>query len=1209
MKKKVLIPIFLAAIALPLGFSKGAQGLNAEFIGETNNETTYKKMAAELNAQMADEGFVLLKNDGFLPYDTDGAKITIASKNSVSLARGGSGSGSGSVASGITAMDVYSSMEAVGCETNQTIKSFYNDRNKSGSGRTNGNNGWKGNSEVTIGETPASSYTQDILDSMDEYNDFAIQVITREGSEGCDVKTCNAHDSQKTHESNKAISDRHALQLSQNEEDLFNLLKEHFDHIIFVINSSNIFECDVLEQDEQVSAILWIGNPGDVGPGAIGRIISGQVNPSGHTVDTWARDFTLDPTYQNFSDNSQTNLKPIGGVDYYVPQDTMFNADGTPTMSFGTDKNYTNHNSPRWDNARGGEEGQVVSGGLNGVKPSAYVAYEEGVYLDYRYYETRYDDLAAEDQGEADAWYNGEEGVVYPFGYGLSYTEFEQEIVSCNIADKIINSGNAKVDVTVRVSNVGDVAGKEVVQLYWRAPYYDGEIEKASKVLCAFDKTDMLEPGEEQELTLSFYTQDVANYDFSDANGNGFQGYELDGGEYEIVLGKNAHEEIDSVKFQVAEDGIQYETDRFTGHEVKNRFTDRGFYDCLPSEDDFEFEQFSRTDLSQKPEHPTIDSRTLGADSRYEEFFNHEFSIAEIDVDHNYEYVPEAVYKTKEDIEALGWEQANGKTDVKFTDLLNTAIDDPRWDDFMNQLSWADMIEYVYGPSQHNKAISSVNKPATGDSDGPQRFRIIWWVSGPIVAATYNVELAKRQGECNGIEAHLSNNTYGWAGPGVNIHRSPFGGRNFEYYSADPFLTGRMAGRVVAGASDRGIYCYFKHFVVNDQEKNREGTSTFLTEQALREIYLKPFQMCVQEGKSMGLMSSYNRLGNMETAASYPLLTEVLREEWGFKGSIISDMTHSGNSSVNFKCYENINNRVLAGCDQQLDNGGGFKSNMNCTWDSTRGCPTFQYNGQTYESYTYWYAVRTNAQRVIWMCARSGVNSKTFIEPDENIELSNVTRGVFEGAIDEDIEIEVSLPDYFEVGEDFDDERSVVASEVTIDEFTPLPEGLEFDGQKITGQLAEPYNGFTHILVEVELSDGKTEKYGLSFELRVLATGDNAELEDIQKEEPVTPVDPVDPGQSSSEAPVASSEPASSAPEKSSEPASSAPASTPSSSAPASSVPASSTPAASSSENTPAKKRGCGGDIASVSALVGLIALAGIGFALIALNKKRRATK
>ena len=1089
MKKKLLIPLFLGAIALPLSLGK-AQKLDAQFVGEYNDRNIYIQYASMINSQLADEGFTLLKNDGTLPMDLDGAKVSLVGKSSFDILRGGSGSGAGSVARGVTAEDVESSLKAVGAEVNPTLKSFYGD-SKSGPGRGNGNDNWKGNSQVQIGETPISAYGDAELDSMDEYSDLAIQVITREGSEGCDVKAIDARDFDPRSSKGSGpfaydeITDKHALELTDNEQDLFDELHEHFDHIVIIVNSSNIIECGQFQNDPKVAGVLWIGNPGDVGPGAVGRILSGQVNPSGHTVDTWMADFKKDPTYQNFSDNSQTSDKTFktndgsyfSKTENYASQDTMFNADGTPTRSYGTDKSYSNPSSPRWLN----EENKVVQSGINGVKPSAYVSYEEGIYLDYRYYETKYDDMKAAGQ-DADGWYNGEEGVVYPFGFGLSYTTFEQKIVSSNIANKVLKSGNMKVEVKVNVKNTGDVAGKEVVQLYWNAPYTPGGIEKASKVLCAFDKTELLEPGESQDLVLTFYTQDVADYDFMDSNNNEFAGYELDAGDYRIVLGKNAHEELDEVKFQVAEGGIQYRNDRYTGHEVKNRFTDRGFYSSLPSEDDFEFTQFSREDMEETfPTHPTVEDRTLGANSRMEEFFMHEFTLAEVEVDKNFEYVPEEVYKTKEDIEALGWEQGNGKTDVLFTDLLNSDIDDPRWKDFMDQLTYDEMLEYVYGPRNHNAAISRLSKPSTGDSDGPQRFKIMWWVSGPIVAATYNVELAKKQGECVGMEAHIEG-TYGWAGPGVNIHRSPFGGRNFEYYSADPFLTGHMAGRVVAGASDRGVYCFFKHFVVNDQEKNRESVSTFVNEQALRQIYLRAFQLVIQEGKSTGLMSSYNRLGLMETAASYPLLTEVLRDEWGFKGSIISDMTHSGNSSVNFKCYENINNRVLSGCDQQLDNGGGFKDLIDAKWDSTKGCPVLKSGGQ--EAYSWWYALRTNAQRVIWMCARCGTNSVTFIPPVD-ADLSNTVRGVYEGEVGKDVEIAITLPE------------ELAGAEMEIDPFTPLPEGLSFDGEKITGSSEVAVNKFIHVLVK-----NGNEVSGISFEIRIFAKEAEVVLEDIPETEP-----------------------------------------------------------------------------------------------------------
>ena len=1092
MKKKILFPVLLLALAVPLCFNKNLSGVSAEFVNDYSGQSDYTKAGSALNAEIANEGFVLLKNDGFLPMKGN-EKVTVVGKSSVDLVKGGGGSGSGRV-NGETEINLKKSLTDVGLTTNPKTESFYSSSSKSGSGRTNGNDGWKGNSEVTIGETAIAKVTGEagLVDSFADYPDAAIMTISREGSEGCDVKTCNAHDSKKTNSSNEVVSNRHALQLSENEEALFELICEKFDHVIILINSGNVFQCDKFENNPKVSAVLWMGNPGAVGTGAVGRILTGKVNPSGHTVDTWARDFTLDPTFQNFSDNSQTNLvTSTTGKQYYAPQDTMFAADGKPMLSYGTDKAYSKHSSPRWDDARGGEEFKVVSGGLNGVKPASYVSYEEGVYVDYRYYETRYADMAKADKAAADAWYAGEEGVIYPFGYGLSYTTFSQEIVSSNIKDKALTKENTKIEVKVKVKNTGTVAGKEVVQLYWKAPYTAGGIEKADHVLCAFDKTDLLEPNAEQTLTLTLDAQDCANYDFADKNNNQFKGYELDAGSYQITLNKSAHEQIAAINFTVGEGGIQFEKDRFTHNEVKNRFTDRGFYDCLPGEKDIGFEQYSRANMAQKPTHPTIAERTVKEGSRYEEFLTHEFTMADT-LDGKGEYIPLEAVKTKEDIKKLGWTQvtkAPSKADsVKFKDLVGLPMDDPLWEKAMDQLTFAELTSFGYGGSHHNPAISRMGKPETGDSDGPSQFKYIWWCGAPIVAATYNVDLAQKQGEMVGIESKISG-TYGWAGPAVNLHRSPFGGRNFEYYSADPFLMGRIAARVVAGATDRGLYCYFKHFAVNDQEKNREGTSVFLTEQALREIYLKPFQMVIQEGKSMGIMSSYNRLGNMETAASYPLLTEVLRQEWGFKGHIISDMTHSGNSSVNFKCYENVNNRILAGCNQQLDSNG-FKTNIECKWTSSafdgKGCPTFKKDGATVESYTFWYALRNNAKETMWTCANCGVMVSKFIK-SANLTFSEAVRGYYEGAVGQELSIKVNIPETLAVGQKYSG-KTITKVELTIDPVTPLPDGLVFEDNTIKGTPLYGFNGFIHVIANVT-TEGSTSATKLCSTLELLIPG------------------------------------------------------------------------------------------------------------------------
>ncbi len=1076
MKKKILIPIFLGALALPLSLANKYNEVNAYFIG-IGERNDYLVHGLEVNAQLADEGMVLLKNlDDFLPMNGD-ENISVVGKSSTNLAKGGGGSGDASVSGGVHYIDLQESLTTVGFNINPDLTSFYKG-SSSGSGRTNGNGGWMGRSDVTIGETPFSSYTDALKSSMEnDYNDAAIMVITREGSEGCDVKTINATDTTKTDPGSKILSHKHALQLSDNEQDLFDYITDKFENVIIVINSGNIYQCDQFENNDAVKAVLWAGTVGDVGAGAIGRILAGEVNPSGHTVDTWARDFTKDPTYQNFSDNAQTNVvKNAQGEEYYYAQDTMFNADGSPVKSEGSYKG-----NPKWEN----EEQKVVDVGLNGVRPSAYVSYEEGIYYDYRYYETRYAEVKAAG-GDADAWYESEEGVIYPFGYGLSYTEFEQKIVSSNIDHKILKSGNMKVQVEVEVKNTGSVAGKEVVQLYWRAPYIAGGIEKADKVLCAFDKTDMLEPGDSQKLTLEFNTQEVANYDCFDKNNNGFCGYELDGGDYQIVLGKNAHEELDEVNFKVAEGGIKYEVDLYTGATVENRFTDRGFYSSLPSEDDFEFTQFSREDMEETfPTHPTIEDRTLGSNSRIQEFFTHAFTPEDIDSDvTNYEYMPKEAYKSKEDIEALGWTQPNSapSSRMQFSELYNVDYDDPKWDEFMNQMTYAELLNFTTGGDQ-NPAISGTGKPGITSQDGPQKFKGaqgVYWVCLPIAAATYNVELVTEQGKCIGNETIYTSNTYGWCGPAVNLHRSPFGGRNFEYYSADPLISGRMGGRVVAGATDGGIYCFFKHFAVNDQEKHREGVAAFLSEQALREIYLKAFQIVVQEGKSTGIMSSYNRIGLMESAASYPLLTEVLRNEWGFKGQVFSDMTHHSNSAFDRKYYENINNRILAGDSQQLD-GSSYKNDVLCSWDPQQGCPT--YNGTP--SYSWWYAVRKAAHDTMYSAAKCAAIDKSKVT-NAHITIEGQKDLRYTKAVDEEVNIKLNVPEQY------------ASYELAIDPFTPLPEGLSLNDNVISGSSDVPVNKFIHVMV----MSGTQAIAGTSIELLITAVGDNAETEDYVDPKP-----------------------------------------------------------------------------------------------------------
>ena len=557
MKKKLLWPVFLASLMLT-GFQAGSQAAQkairldkfvADFSEARSDDGAYRDAARDLNVEIAREGFTLLKNkDGALPFNQNIKRISVFGKSSVDLIYNGGGSGQGRPDSARN-VDMQGSLEKAGYELNPTLTQFYGNKNgfDSGSGRTTPTS-YDGKAYNTVGETPIEKYTDTVRASFEnDYNDAAVVVLSRSGTEGADNKTCDARDFKSD-----PFSHKHYLELSKNEEDMIAMIEEKFDKIVVIINSGSAFQCDQLENDDKIVGILWMGTPGTAGTVAVGEILSGAVNPSGRTVDTWARDFTKDPTFENFSDNAQTNLVEVNGKEVYLPNDSMLDHNGKPVISIGTDKNYTDKNNPRYETEyeggkATGEQYKVVQGGLNGVKPAAYVEYEEGIYYDYRYYETKYADMvAAGQQQAADDWYKGangtKTGVAFPFGYGLSYTTFKQEIVSMNYADgAILNKNTKTVELKVKVTNEGSVAGKECVQVYWRAPYTAGGIEKADRVLCAFAKTGEIAPGNSEEVKLSFYIQDVANYDYTDANHNGFKGYELDAGNYEVLLCKNAH--------------------------------------------------------------------------------------------------------------------------------------------------------------------------------------------------------------------------------------------------------------------------------------------------------------------------------------------------------------------------------------------------------------------------------------------------------------------------------------------------------------------------------------------------------------------------------------------------------------------------------------------------------------------------------------------
>lgn len=783
--------------------------------------------AQEVNLKLAEEGFVLLKNENAALPMNKGAKISVFSKNSVNLSYGGSGSGGFDTSNN---KDLYESLNDAGFVTNPTLKSFY-ESSQSGPVRTANSSDLDNgdNQKIATAETPQSKYTDAVRNSYVDYSDAALVVITRIGGEGFDLPRYQG-DSEGT-----VSADSHYLELDQNEIDLLTAVTDGtFKRVVVVFNTSSSFEATFLKDSayaafaDKIDAAVWIGFTGSNGITALGEILNGDVNPSGRLVDTWAADFTKNPSFVNF---------------------------GTGCLPDTTDK---------------------YDGGMY-----YSVDYEEGIYVGYRYYETR---------GETDGedWYNA--NVVYPFGYGLSYTTFDWTVGDASASE--IELGTT-ITVPVTVKNTGSVAGKDVVQLYASAPYTLGGIEKAHKVLVGFAKTKLLQPGESETVTVSFDPYSAASYDYRDANSNGFSGYELETGEYTLYVSRNAHESEKAIALNLAAD-VQIGTDPTTDREVVNRYTDsENFLDS-----DWQLDtMLSRADWEGTWPTPQTAQQHAGTDRLYEEIRSEEHNNPTDFDSEEYPWFGEEPTLTLRDL--LPSAEAEGYEPV-------VSYDDERWEELMMGCDEEEMIALINNGAYHTLAMESVGLPATIHGDGPSGFTCFMskeqvngtcqYVSEPVMASTWNINLMNELGEAIGEEGTIGDKATGQPyssiyAPGVNIHRSPFGGRCSEYFSEDPFISGMMGAAEVQGIQSRGVLPTVKHFVANEQETHRSigGDLSWLSEQALREIYLKPFEYTVKLGETRGIMTSFNRIGTRWTGGDYRLLTEILRNEWGFNGLVICD--------------------------------------------------------------------------------------------------------------------------------------------------------------------------------------------------------------------------------------------------------------------------------------------------------------------------------
>lgn len=783
--------------------------------------------AQEVNLKLAEEGFVLLKNENAALPMNKGARISVFSKNSVNLSYGGSGSGGFDTSNN---KNLYESLNDAGFVTNPTLKRFY-ESSQSGPVRTANSSDLDNgdNQKIATAETPQSKYADAVKNSYADYSDAALVVITRIGGEGFDLPRYQG-------DSEGAVSpDSHYLELDQNEIDLLTAVTDGtFKHVVVVFNTPSSFEATFLKDSayaafaDKIDAAVWIGFTGSNGITALGEILNGDVNPSGRLVDTWAADFTKNPSFVNF---------------------------GTGCLPDTTDK---------------------YDGGMY-----YSVDYEEGIYVGYRYYETR---------GETDGedWYNA--NVVYPFGYGLSYTTFDWTVGDASASE--IELGTT-ITVPVTVKNTGSVAGKDVVQLYASAPYTLGGIEKAHKVLVGFAKTKLLQPGESETVTVSFDPYSAASYDYRDANSNGFSGYELETGEYTLYVSRNAHESEKAIALNLAAD-VQIGTDPTTDSEVVNRYTDSE--DFLDS--DWQLDaMLSRADWEGTWPTPQTAQQHAGTDRLYEEIRSEEHNNPTDFDSEEYPWFGEEPTLTLRDL--LPSAEAEGYEPV-------VSYDDERWEELMMGCDEEEMIALINNGAYHTLAMESVGLPATIHGDGPSGFTCFMskeqvngtcqYVSEPVMASTWNIDLMTELGEAIGEEGTIGDKATGQPyssiyAPGVNIHRSPFGGRCSEYFSEDPFISGMMGAAEVQGIQSRGVLPTVKHFVANEQETHRSigGDLSWLSEQALREIYLKPFEYTVKLGETRGIMTSFNRIGTRWTGGDYRLLTEILRNEWGFNGLVICD--------------------------------------------------------------------------------------------------------------------------------------------------------------------------------------------------------------------------------------------------------------------------------------------------------------------------------
>ena len=850
----LLAVLFIAAnVALGVLFDLITSALGGYGLDLSSEEAkAVQDEAIDFTKEITAEGIVLLRNErDTLPLeDTD--KVNLFGWSSTNHIVGGSGGSGGASTIEVSLKD---SFEAAGFTVNEELWNMYVGYQEA---RTTETEEGRYTTSWSIPEPALGDkdyYTDALLESAKQFSDTAVLVISRGSGEGVDIP-------------------EGYLSLTQTEKDLAKYLTENYKNVIAVINSNSVMEIGYLEEVD-VEAILFMPGTGAYGADSLGKIVGGEVNPSGHLVDTMAYDHKSSPAY------------------YFA------NKPGTMEYS----------DLAGW----------------------YYVDYVESIYVGYKYYET----------AAAEGYIDYDKTVQYPFGHGLSYTQFEKEVV-----DVRGNLDSDVIEVDVRVTNVGDTAGKEVVQIYATPEYYEGGIEKAHVDLVGFEKTALLAPngqeGSEQVVTVEVEPYEIASYDWDDADGDGKTGYVLEEGKYELKLMDNAHDLVQMAATFELEKDIYIEEDPVTGAKIQNLFDD-----VAGQEETQPVQYLSRADFAGTfPQRENTESSTGRAASsavkavsdknniQYSNDANAQPIVTEQENNLRLFTLADGTFATQAQLEG---DLADGQELVLNEELFSQLYaddDSPLWDDLLDQLSLDEMKGLIVEAQFGTHAIESIGLLATHHSDGPQGVSSFSAGDGgkginyPVqeyIAQTWNKEIAAKQGNLFGREARVGG-IAGMYAPAANIHRTPYSGRNFEYYSEDGFLSGQMAAKVIHAGREQGIFMYMKHFALNDQDQFRgENTTSLMTwsnEQAIREIYVKPFEIAVKEGNATAIMTSFNRIGATWTGASKALLTDLLRTEWGFKGSTITDLhMHYGVSfaGVNYdEWWMNSEQGIRAGQDSWL---------------------------------------------------------------------------------------------------------------------------------------------------------------------------------------------------------------------------------------------------------------------------------------------------